>query len=354
MSQKSCSCVKAVFGSYILRVDGVALAQAAGSNGAQRPVLNDTTDLPLQNVIDIAGGPNFGCAVVADRSVYCWRTAAAGNTYGQLGNGATDTNGALYRATKVLTAAGTALTNVKAMAIADYPGASVAAPCATTVDGNLYCWGRVTWTVNNGTALNSPYAQAITTNGTIALSGVVQAATNGRDSCVIRTGSSGNEVWCWGRNTANTLGLGDTTNRQYPVKVSGVTNPSKVIVGSTTNYDMSCALEGTGVRCWGQNSFGTIGIGNTTTPIISPTPVLENATTALSQIVDISPGDGNMCSLRSNGTLWCWGSGYQNFAANYGVTNVVALGWADDPRFLTSDGVYHLGSITRAPNCGPL
>ena len=44
----------------------------------------------------------------------------------------------------------------------------------------------------------------------------------------------------------------------------------------------------------------------------------------------------------------------------YGITNIVALGhvsaYVNDNRvwFLTSDGLYHIDSTTRSPNCGLL
>jgi hypothetical protein len=343
-----------LFGRYVLRTDGIALYEAPGAAGAQTPVVNAGTGLPLANVVDVQDGGYHGCAVLSTGTVWCWRTTAAnGNRYGQLGNGTTDTTGAIFRATQVLTAVGTPLAGAKAMAI---HGGSEATPCAVMNDGKLYCWGELTWAVNNGTALNSGYAQAITTEGATPLTGVLQASNSGANFCVVKSGASANEVWCWGYNGGNNLGLGDTTSRHYPTKLVGLTNPSKVVVGQTAPANSgSCALDGTTVRCWGNNTYGQVGIGTRVTPVTSPRAVLlEDGTTAFGPALDVFAGYLNFCALRSGGTLWCWGNGFANSAENFGVTNIVAGGWADDPRFLTSDGAYHIGTLIRTPNCGPL
>jgi alpha-tubulin suppressor-like RCC1 family protein len=351
--------VQALFGTYALRVDGKLLHETPASNGAQTPVVDASTGLPLSGVVSVGDGLSHGCAAVADGGVVCWRTAAAtGNADGQIGNGATDTTGAVYRATPVLTAANTPLTNVKAMATADYNSS-----CAITKDGKLYCWGDLTWLVNKGTLLHSGYAQAITTDGATPLSGVLQASTLSLDSCAVIQGASAREVWCWGYNVPNFLGLGDTTNRQYPTKVLGVTNPSKVVVGQQNNTSLTatCVLDGENVRCWGLNVNGQTGVGNTNSPVGSPALVTVENASALTGVIDLSYGIREFCALRAGNTLWCWGAGTNSYATNYGVTNVTLVGSpaggeasGTGMRFLTSDGVYHLATVSRTPNCGVL
>lgn len=351
LNEVSCSCVKDLFGSYVLRSDGRLLKVEPGTNGAQTPVLNAGTGLALTDVVHAHDGISHGCAVLSNGTVSCWRTASQGNERGQLGNGATDTSGATFRATAVLTAANTPLTNVKAMA-----AGNEYSPCAVTTDGKLYCWGDLEWVVNNGVRLHSGYAQAITTDGATLLTGVVQASTGYHHACAVVEGTSGNEVWCWGLNR-NTLGLGDTVNRQYPTRVLGLTNPTKVLVEQwSSNYNSAtCALDGSNVRCWGANGGGQAGIGNTSTPVGSPQLVTVQSGAALTGVLELYHGGSGFCALRTGATMWCWGGGFQNYAGNYGVTNVFTVGWTGSPiRFLTTDGMYHIGTTNRAPNCGDL
>ena len=323
------------------------------ATGAQTPVLDASTAQPLTGAVsgmDVGGG--FGCLVKGDGTVWCWRTAANGNTYGSLGNGTTDTNGATFRATQVLTAANKPLTNAKSM--------GQASSCAVTNDGKLYCWGDVTWAINNGTSLVSPYAQAITTDGSTPLSGVQQASYGGGEMCALITGSTNNEVWCWGYNGNSNLGTGDTTNRRYPTKILGLTNPSAVAVAQNYYaFTGACAVDGGSVLCWGYNRYGQIGIGNLNTPVTVPTLVkLQGGVTPLTGVLELYVGtEATICALHSGNTLWCWGSGYQSYADSTGITNVVAAGSAQPPtyaQYLTSDGLYHLGAVTISPKCGSL
>jgi hypothetical protein len=85
--------------------------------------------------------------------------------------------------------------------------------------------------------------------------------------------------------------------------------------------------------------------------LTSPALVLRmDGVTALNDVVDLAAGDSQVCALRADETVWCWGAG---FASNFGATNVVSLGSAW-PTFVTSDGKYHAGNTKVAPKCGAL
>jgi hypothetical protein len=79
--------------------------------------------------------------------------------------------------------------------------------------------------------------------------------------------------------------------------------------------------------------------------------------TPLDDVVDLHGGYAQFCARKSSDTVWCWGRFYEGYASAYGITNIVLLGGTDGgaaPRYLTSDGVYHIGNTARAPNCGIL
>jgi alpha-tubulin suppressor-like RCC1 family protein len=356
--------VKALGLWYIVRNDGHVLAE-------QRDQTKEATILgadakPLTNAVDVTGGAAFGCALIADGTVWCWRERAdTGNRYGQLGGGTTDVDAtaAVERASQVLVAAGQSLTNVQALVRG---GTSSAQACAITDDGKLYCWGDLTWLVNKGTALVSPYAQAITTDGFSPLTGVVQASDCTTMACAIVKSSPNNSLYCWGANSDSNLGTGDTNNRQYPTKVTTLTSPTRVAVyaysflgniGGTT-----CAIDGGQVLCWGMIGGGLTGTGKTDGMANTPMPVVTaDGTTPLPGAIDILSGTvGNFCALEPNQTLWCWGAGFKATATNYGLTNVSLFGglapingYVADPVFLTSDGLYHWGmEWSRSPDCG--
>jgi Regulator of chromosome condensation (RCC1) repeat len=344
-----------LFGRYLLRGDGALLYESDTTSATdQTPILDANTGLPLAGVTDAMEGYAHGCAVLGgDHSAWCWRTAATGNSSGQLGSGVIDTSGPLFRATRVLTAANQPLENVIAISTVDTLNTDAA--CAVTSAGNVYCWGNDTWLTNGGATLASPYALPITTDGVTALTGALQIAINGTYACTVVTGTSSNEVWCWGQNTHGQLGTGDTANQHYPKKVVGPSHPIKVITyGSLEYLARTCIMDGTNVRCWGGN--GSLGAG-----ALAPTLVaLTDGTTALGNVVDIggaatSNVTVSTCAQTGAGTLLCWGVNPATAPAPFGVGNVVSLGTlAGGVHILTSDGLYHIAATTRNPNCGLL
>lgn len=79
-----------------------------------------------------------------------------------------------------------------------------------------------------------------------------------------------NAVKCWGRNQFGQLGLGDTMDRGdqpaevgdgLPVVDLGAGVAVERLVGS---HGHTCALlQGGALKCWGNNSSGQLGLGDT-------------------------------------------------------------------------------------------
>ena len=368
----TCSCVSALYGHYVVRTDGQALLEINDAPKTQTPVLNGTNGSPLEDVASIHEGYAHACAVLGSaKTVWCWRTAVGGNAYGQLGGGVIDTNGAVFSANEVLTAANQPLTNVTAIAQSYTPYYSsihqVNATCAVTGDGHLYCWGEITWLTNNGTAKTSAYAVPVMSDGATLLAGVLGVSLSSDFECALLQGATNKEVWCWGANgSPEVLGQPDELSRRYPSKVLGLTNPSKVVSADST----VCAVDGGQVRCWGYNGHGEAGVGNFNSPVHSPTPVvLMGGTTPITNVSDLSAGNDltggttSYCALDdTTQQLLCWGNAYHEYASLYAVPEIVAVGAVDEDstngqslvRALTSDGLYRVGAVTRQPNCGPL
>jgi hypothetical protein len=367
----TCSCVGALYAHYLVRTDGKALLEINDAPKTQQPVLDATTGATLDDVASIHEGADHACALLgAAKTVWCWRTDVNGNSSGQLGGGAMDTNGAVFLATQVLVGAGRPLTNVTAIAQSYTPVYSsihqVNASCAVTGDGHLYCWGDLTYLTGNGSTKSSPYAVPVTSNGSTPLAGVLGVSLSSDFECALLQGTPNKEVWCWGNNGSyEVLGQTDQLSRQYPAKVLGLTNPSQVVSADST----VCALDGGHVRCWGSNAHGEAGVGNFNSPVHSPTSVLLQSATPIANVGALSAGNNlngrttSFCGLdEAAGTLLCWGSAYHEYASTYSVPDVVAVGAVDADsttgqslvRALTSDGLYRVGALSRQPNCGAL
>ena len=93
-----------------------------------------------------------------------------------------------------------------------------------------------------------------------------QVANYDQHACAVGSGA----VKCWGRNTYGQLGTGDTQNRQNPADVIASSDPGEdQLLGNvhsvTTGTRHTCALfNDTSVRCWGSNAQGRLGEGSGT------------------------------------------------------------------------------------------
>jgi len=116
-------------------------------------------------------------------------------------------------------------------------------------------------------------------------------------ACLV--GSDGG-VGCSGDNTYGQLGLGNTTSTTQPFRIDGATGTVDLAAGAFH----TCALRGDGtVRCWGLNSRGQLGDG-TTTQRTSPVQVV-----GINDAVHVVAGEEHTCVLRQAGTVSCWGKG---------------------------------------------
>jgi len=109
---------------------------------------------------------------------------------------------------------------------------------------------------------------------------------------------SDNTVWCWGNNDWGQLGTGTTTSSPIPVKVA--LSAKSIDLGGTT----TCAVATTGEPwCWGRNEWGQLGNGSTVAANL-PTLVSWPVSDAVAQI---NVGWGMACARNDSGNTWCWG-----------------------------------------------
>ena len=135
-------------------------------------------------------------------------------------------------------------------------------------------------------------------------------------------------VRCWGLAQAGQLGYGDRVNVAEPNKVGAVDLGGHTARAISAGEVHTCALLDDGsVRCWGAALEGRLGfpgqtpIGDTETPGSVP-PVDLGGRAA----VAISAGSNHTCARLDDGSVRCWGSGFQG-RLGYGNTNNIG----DDP-----------------------
>jgi alpha-tubulin suppressor-like RCC1 family protein len=206
----------------------------------------------------IAVGQSHTCAILTGGAVRCWGT----NFGGELGLGNTNQIGDDESpTTNINFGAGV---SAYAISAGIYHTCALLSSSIFSFGFNVRCWGR-----NNFGQLGLGHRLAIgdnespTTNtisgGTFAIS-----AGGGDHTCaLLLTGA----LRCWGANESGQLGIGNTNNiGDNELPTENVFLPGGSATAVTTGYGFSCAVLTTvaNVRCWGKNTSGELGLGNTT------------------------------------------------------------------------------------------
>lgn len=166
--------------------------------------------------------------------------------------------------------------------------------CSVSDAGKVACWGNNNWgAFGVGTTTSSPEPIAISSMGW----GAASMSLGYYHSCAV-TSNAG--LKCWGYNGNGQLGIGNTNSQYSPVDVAGVTTPILQVV---TGAEHTCALTTAGgVKCWGWNGYGQLGDGTTTNRTL-PVDVIG----LTSGVKFISAGYGSTCAVLDDGRVKCWG-----------------------------------------------
>ncbi|MEZ5100269.1 MAG: CARDB domain-containing protein [Thermoleophilia bacterium] len=142
-------------------------------------------------------------------------------------------------------------------------------------------------------------------------------------------------VRCWGANAKGQLGYGDTApvgDDETPGSVGPVDlGAGRTATAITAGSEHTCAILDTGaVRCWGDNSVGQLGYGNTDTIGDDETPGsvgpvdLGAGRTATA----ITAGGLHTCAILDDGAVRCWGN---NATGSLGYGDQVDIGDTEAP-----------------------
>ena len=269
---------------------------SSGTSGA----LGDNTVIKRSSPVQtIAGGTNWKQVSCGYTHTACVKTDGTLWLWGNNGYGFLGDNSVSKRSSPVQTIAG-------GITWSQVSCGDLHTACVKT-DGTLWTWGK-------------NYNGQLGSNSTVDRSSPVQTITGATNWRQVSCGSNhiaclktDGTLWTWGLNSSGQLGDNSTVNRSSPVQtIAGGTNWSQVSCG--VSHTACLKTDGT-LWLWGNNGSGRLG-DNTVINRSSPIQTIAGGT-SWSQV---SCADGHTACAKADGTLWLWGNnGSGRLGDNSGV-----------------------------------
>jgi alpha-tubulin suppressor-like RCC1 family protein len=272
------------FHSAAIKTDGTLWTWGLNSTGQLGT--NDLTNRSTP-VTTFSGGTDWKQVSSVGRHTTAIKTDGTLWTWGFNGVGQLGTNDTTQRNTPVTTFAGG--TNWKQVSSGFNHTAAI------KTDGTLWIWG----TGASGRLGVNDTSNRITPVTTFAGgTNWKQVSCGVNHTAAIKTDGT---LWTWGINSTGQLGTNDTTQRNTPVTTfAGGTNWKQV--GCGTAHTAAIKTDGT-LWTWGNGSFGQLGTNDTTN---RSTPVTTFA--GGTNWKQVSSGSAHTAAIKTDGTLWVWGS----------------------------------------------
>jgi alpha-tubulin suppressor-like RCC1 family protein len=260
------------------------LGQGNFGNADPTPEEVESGSSGSMNVAQAYGGGNYELATQEDGTVDAW----GGNGYGQLGLGDTGT-------------AVTTPTQIPDLDDAVAVAASIANSVVVNGDGTVDWWGAY-----DGGVQTSPTEEPGIDNA------VAVGAGEDYELALLDDGT----VDGWGFNGNGELGdeVATGTNTSNAMPIDGLSGVQAISAGDA---QVVALMDDGTVETWGDNTDGELGNGT----VGGPDPCSDgtddcNDTPAtvpgLSDIVDVSAGDGYDLAVDASGNVWAWGATCQS------------------------------------------
>jgi len=311
---------------------------------------NRTTPVEMLGVSDavsVVASQLQTCVLTSIGDVYC----VGGNTYGQVGDGTTTD-----RSTPVKV-------NVSSI---KFLYASDQYTYAITTSGQLKMWGYAN---DHAAMLKGTGGNKLSPYDVVGMTDLVEISGNKWASCFRRL--NGNTE-CWGNNNLRQLGRNNASTASYfatPAAPVGIATDSVVRIVSRDSGVSHAAITTLGTyKTWGDNgsTLGFGGVGATSSfldpPVeaVLPSPVVDVSlgainsylviadgrvfgagdgaegevgdgttttrtsfvqVTGLTNAIAVSGGWRNVCALKNDSTVWCWGRNFYGELGNGTNTN---------------------------------
>jgi alpha-tubulin suppressor-like RCC1 family protein len=304
-----------------------AVGAQSGQMGDQLPTVNLGSGAKVRQVV---AGYTHTCALLLDGRLKCWGY----NGEGQLGLGDTTARGNsptdMGDQLPAIDLGGTAIASIVA---------NTSHTCAQLQDGTVKCWG------NNffGQLGLGDFANRGDQPGEMGSSLPVVSLGSGRTARAISVGGAfscavldNGSVKCWGRNEDGILGMlwcqddngvaGACGSGQFTLPLRGYgiapgqmgdalptialgTGHTAVAI-SAGNSSVCAILNDGSVKCWGDNTYGQLGIGSTSDPGLvagAMGDALPAVNLGGASVLAVASGGFHACALLSTDSIKCWG-----------------------------------------------
>jgi alpha-tubulin suppressor-like RCC1 family protein len=232
--------------------------------------------------VDVSAGWYHTCALLTDRSVWCWGR----NGNGELGDGSNS-----LRETPVQVLPPGSATKVVAGGGVDGDQNDQPHTCALMTSSTVQCWGANTFgQLGIGSAIDQNTPQSV------PLDSVTDVAVGGGHTCASKIGS----IYCWGSNSSGQIGNNmEGVDQLVPTGSYVVAGVEHFALG----LEHSCSAPS--LRCWGMSHVPLFPSESTPTAVADFPGAID----------EIALGDRHACA-RSGANIYCWGSNYSGELGN--------------------------------------
>ena len=278
------------------------------------------------NAVKVTAGNMHTCALLDNGDVKCWGKGDEGIQ----GDGSTSTNSVPVKAQ-----------------LGDYKAVDIEAgshhTCAILENGAAKCWGQNSQYqlgLENTTDMGSSTNTIGNKMSFLALpDGTTPVSISAGEaySCLVQNEGY---ISCWGYGGQGRLGYGSTGSRTSPWDIVDIGTDRKALdvqtsiegatgwnfVNTIGSREFTCSIgDDELLRCWGDNYYGQLGIGNTYTIGDSSNEMGDNLaiTDVGDHVESVALGKYSACAIREDGQVRCWG---YNGLGNLGHEDTIQRG----------------------------